>query len=100
MSRYRPVAKHEYDERTLALVGFERAWETDLRREVEMSQNALVEYLMTHSERIGAIRDGVETESEQHRFLTEGIARFYNDALRRVAFGIQIEAFSRQPTWP
>ena len=56
LARYRPAAKHEYDERTLAHAGFERAWETELRREVEMSRDALVEYLMTHSE--GSRRSG------------------------------------------
>jgi SAM-dependent methyltransferase len=95
LSRYRPVAKHEYDEQTLAHAGFTRAWEAELRREVEMGLDALVEYLMTHSERIAAIREGVETESEQRRVLTEGIAPFYGDVpARRVAFGLQIEAYT------
>jgi hypothetical protein len=60
----------------------------------------LVEYLMTHSERISAIRECRETESEQRRFLAEGIASFYMDAAptRSVAFGIQIEALHRSPT--
>jgi SAM-dependent methyltransferase len=98
-SRYRPVAKHEYDDAALAHAGFERGWETELRREVEMSGDALVEYLMTHSERISAIREGLETESEQHQFLAEGIAPFYEDVpTRRVAFGIQIEGYRRLST--
>ena len=93
-SRYRPVAKHEYDDAALAHAGFERAWETELRREFEMGRDALVEYLMTHSERIAAIREGLETETEQHRFLAEGIAPFYDNVLtRRVAFGIQIAGY-------
>jgi SAM-dependent methyltransferase len=98
-SRYRPVAKHEYDDAALAHAGVERAWETELRREVAMSRDALVEYLMTHSERIAAIRHGLETESEQHRFLAEGIMPFYENVLtRRVAFGIQIEGYRRLAT--
>jgi ubiquinone/menaquinone biosynthesis C-methylase UbiE len=101
LSRYRPVAKHEYDERALGHVGFERAWESELRREIEMSREALVEYLMTHSERISAIREGLETESKQRRLLREGIDPFYMDArTRMVAFGIQIDAFRRQPMAP
>jgi ubiquinone/menaquinone biosynthesis C-methylase UbiE len=96
LSRYRPVAKHEYDEETLAHAGFKRAWEADLRPEIEMNRDELVEYLMTHSERIAAIREGLETETEQRRFLAEGIARFYrNEPTRTVAFGIQIDAFRR-----
>ena len=80
----------------LAHAGFERAWETELRREVAMSRDALVQYLMTHSERIAAIREGLETESEQQRFLAEGIAPFYDNVVaRRVAFGIQIEGYRR-----
>lgn len=61
-----------------------------------MSRDTLVEYLMTHSERIAAIREDLETEAEQRRFLAGGIAPFYTDApTRRVAFGIQIDAFRR-----
>jgi hypothetical protein len=46
---------------------------------------------------IAAIREGLETESEQRRFLADGIAPFYKDALtRRVAFGVQIDAFPRR----
>jgi hypothetical protein len=94
-----PVANHEYDDAALAHAGFEPAWETELRREVEEGPDALVEYLMTHSERIAAIREGFETESEQHRFLAEGIAPFYDNVLtRRVAFGVQIEGYRRLAT--
>jgi hypothetical protein len=64
-----------------------------------MSPDALVEYLMTHSERIAAIREGLETESEQRLFLAEGIVPFYENVLtRRVAFGIQIEGYRRLAT--
>jgi hypothetical protein len=65
-SRYRRVAEHEYDDAAFVHAGFERAWETELGREDEMSRDALVEYLMRHSERIAAVRDGLAAESEQH----------------------------------
>jgi ubiquinone/menaquinone biosynthesis C-methylase UbiE len=94
-SRYRPVPKHQYSASTLATAGLSVAWEADLTYEVEMSQDELINYLMTHSERIAAVRDGRETESEQRRFLSKGIVPFYRDARsRRLAFGIEVEAFS------
>jgi ubiquinone/menaquinone biosynthesis C-methylase UbiE len=94
-SRYRPVPKHQHSASTLATAGLSPAWEADLKYEVEMSQDELINYLMTHSERIAAVRDGRETESEQLRFLSKGIVPFYRDAhSRRVAFRIEVEAFS------
>jgi hypothetical protein len=64
-----------------------------------MTQDELVSYLMTHSERIAAIQSGCETEAEQRRFLSEGIAPFYQDALTcSMAFGIELRRLRESRT--
>jgi hypothetical protein len=61
-----------------------------------MKQHSLVAYLMTHSERIAAIREGRETEGQQEAYLTEALRPFFPDAEPRpLGFGIPIEVFSR-----
>lgn len=96
--RYPPVPRHDHSSSTVTAAGFAQAWEADLRCEIEMTHDELVSYLMTHSERIAAIQSGREIEAEQRRFLSEGIAPFYQDALTRsMAFGIDVEAFTRVP---
>ncbi len=53
----------------------------------------LVDFLMTHSERISAITLGRETEDEQRDFLSEGMRPYFEDsAERRLLFGIHAEA--------
>ena len=97
-ARYRPVPKHDDSPSTVTKAGFAQAWEADLRYEIEMTRDELVNYLMTHSERIAAIQSGRETETEQRRFLSEGTVAFYQGArTRSIAFGIDVEAFSRVP---
>jgi SAM-dependent methyltransferase len=56
--RYPPVPKNEFTSTSVASAGFGPTWEADLRFDVPMTQHALVVYLMTHSERIAAIREG------------------------------------------
>lgn len=94
--RYPPVPKNEFTPMSVAIVGFAPAWEEELRFEVPMTINALAAYLMTHSERIAAVREGRETEAEQQAYLVEGLRPFYWATERRqLAFGIWVKAFSR-----
>jgi ubiquinone/menaquinone biosynthesis C-methylase UbiE len=94
--RYRRVPKHEYTEGSMAVVGFLPVREEDLRFNVPMTLDHLVQYLMTHSERIAAVREGTETEAQQRSFLTEGLDPFFTEAtFRELGFGIQIEIFER-----
>ena len=51
-----------------------RVRDASAHEDLARSRLDVVEYLMMHSERIGAIREGRETESEQRGFLAEGIA--------------------------
>lgn len=94
--RYRPVPKNEFTSASVASIGFVPKWEADLRFDVAMTQHMLVAYLMTHSERIAAVREGRETEAQQEAYLTEALKRFFPDAEPRLlGFGIPIEVFSR-----
>jgi SAM-dependent methyltransferase len=91
-TRYPNVSRNPLPD--LGAMGFIREWEEDLRRYVAMASDELVEYLMTHSERIAAITRGQETEEEQRRFLMDGVAPFFGDGLRRkLAFGIRATMF-------
>jgi ubiquinone/menaquinone biosynthesis C-methylase UbiE len=97
LSRYASVPKHRHDTETLRAAGFEPLWDADLQREVEMTQSELVEYLMTHSERIATVRQGLETEAEQRLALLEGLAPFFaGAATRRLAFGIDVDVFQER----
>ena len=94
--RYPPVAKNRFTPASLAEIGFGPAWREDIRVDVPITRDALVAYLMTHSERIAAVREGRETEAEQIRFLTDGLSPLFQDAsIREVGFGIEIEVFNR-----
>ncbi|HET8526885.1 MAG TPA: methyltransferase domain-containing protein [Actinomycetota bacterium] len=95
-ARYPPVPKHPRPD--LAAIGFEPEWEEDLRLDISMSSGELVAYLMTHSERIAAVRRGQESEEEQRALLLEGVDRFYqSDERRDLGFGIKSEMFSCVP---
>jgi ubiquinone/menaquinone biosynthesis C-methylase UbiE len=94
--RYPSIAKNAYESDQLREADFEPTWSEDLSYEVPMVLERLVDYLMTHSERIAAIRAGLETEEEQHDFLSEGLRPlFESSAERRLMFGIRAETYRR-----
>jgi SAM-dependent methyltransferase len=97
--RYPSVQKRHDNVRTLLDVGFRPTWSADPRYEVMMDLEALVAYLMTHSERVAAIGRGRETEGEQADFLTEGLRFLFPPGIERtLVFGIWAQAFRRQPS--
>lgn len=94
--RYGSVSKNELSPEKVASIGFGLGWEEELRFDVPMSLEALVAYLMTHSERIAAVREGRETEAQQEEYLTEALRPFFAAVERRqVGFSIRVEAFAR-----
>jgi SAM-dependent methyltransferase len=94
--RYAYVAKNAYEPDQLREAGFELAWSEDLRYAVPMVLGQLVDYLMTHSERITAIKLGRETEEEQRDFLSEGMRPYFDgSAERKLMFGIRAEMYQR-----
>jgi SAM-dependent methyltransferase len=95
-SRYADVAKNAYAPERLLEAGLRLGWSQDLRYEVPMVLGQLVDYLMTHSERIVAIQRGRETEEEQCDFLSEGVRPYFEgSAERRLMFGIHAETYRR-----
>ena len=61
-----------------------------------MTLDALVAYLMTHSERIVAVREGLETEEEQEAFFADALRRFFaHTEDRQLGFRLVVRAFSR-----
>jgi ubiquinone/menaquinone biosynthesis C-methylase UbiE len=94
--RYRSVPKNEFQGADLAPFGFSHARREDIEVPVQMSHIGLVDYLMTHSERIAAVASGQETEDEQREFLARGLASFFDGVdAREMTFGIRVEAFDR-----
>jgi SAM-dependent methyltransferase len=94
--RYPAVSKNRFTDASLADIGFTPSWKEDLRVDMALTLDLLVAYLMTHSERIAAIREGRETEAEQARFLMHGLGPLFQDEpAREVGFGIEIEVFER-----
>jgi SAM-dependent methyltransferase len=97
--RYPSVPKKQDNLMALLDMGFRPTWSADLRHEVRMDLESLVDYLMTHSERIAAIQDGRETEAEQAEFFEVGLRSLFPDEIRRaLLFGISVHAFQCQPS--
>lgn len=96
--RYPSIAKNRYEPEAMVEAGFRLDREDDLRYEVPLRLEQLVDYLMTHSERIAAIDEGRETEQEQHAFLSEGLGPlFEGEVVRQLVFGIWVETYSATP---
>jgi ubiquinone/menaquinone biosynthesis C-methylase UbiE len=92
--RYPHVARKTYNVDGLLQAGFELLWSEELRYEVPMSLEQLVDYLMTHSERIDSIRSGRESENEQRDFMSEGLRPFFSSsAERQLMFGIHVQTY-------
>jgi ubiquinone/menaquinone biosynthesis C-methylase UbiE len=94
--RYPSIPKNHDNLKILPSLGFRQTWSADLRYEVVMNLESLVAYLMTHSERIAAIRDEQESETEQATFLREGLrSLFHHGSERNVVFGIWVRTYVR-----
>jgi ubiquinone/menaquinone biosynthesis C-methylase UbiE len=92
-ARYPSVPKRHQNVDLLQDLGYESLWTSSLREPVRKTADELVDYLMTHSERIAAIRSGRETEEQQFALLRSGIEPFFSGvADREVMFGIEIQA--------
>ncbi len=95
-SRYPPVVKNPRPD--LTSIGFELTCKDDLRFGVPMTRDALAECLMSHSERIAAVKEGRETEWEQRHFLLDGLAPFFEaEPTRELRFGARLELFGTRP---
>lgn len=96
--RYPSIAKNRHEPEAMIEAGFRLDRRDDLRYEVPMRPEQLVDYLMTHSERIAAIDERRETERQQRAFLSEGLAPFFEETVvRQLVFGIWVETYSASP---
>jgi SAM-dependent methyltransferase len=94
---YPAVSKRNHSGEEIAAAGLYHLKRGDSEYWVTMDAERLTSYLMTHSERLAAVREGRETESEQRAFLRDGIARFFGrDQEREVRFGLGIDLYERR----
>jgi ubiquinone/menaquinone biosynthesis C-methylase UbiE len=92
--RYPPAPKRRENLVALEGSGFELIGSEELSRVVRMNARHVVDYLMTHSERISAVSEGRESEDDQRSFLMNGVASVFGRSTELdVVFGIWMKMY-------
>jgi ubiquinone/menaquinone biosynthesis C-methylase UbiE len=94
--RYPQVQKAAHSREELASLGLHHRARGDLEEWVPIGARELCDYLMTHSERLAAVAEGCETETEQRAYLEDGLASFFDAAdTRDVGFALAMDLYER-----
>ena len=97
LSNYPQVSKRNHTREEMAAVGLHHVLRGDSEYWITMDRDRLTDYLMTHSERLAAVRAGQETTAEQRSFLRDGMAPFFGGHTNReVRFGLAIDLYERR----
>lgn len=95
-ARYPQVPKQDSMLESLPSFGFELCLEQETRHPVVLVITELADYLMTHSNRIAAVKAGSETESQQMAFFVEQLRPFFSGGeTRTVLFGIWLKIYRK-----